>query len=133
MIKSFWRTIILVIIIVLLSLLNLNKVVPKGITLFPHFDKMVHFLMYFVLSFVFYFENKYATKPIHKYWIVIDTVFIGVLLEFLQYLITSVRSGNVYDALFNTLGVFVSSIVFYYVRNNKFIAKLMFIDINKKI
>lgn len=123
--KIYWRTTFLIIIILCLSLLNVNKVVPSEIHFYKHFDKFVHFIMYLTLSFVFFIENYQNKNSLRKIWIIFDTIFLGIIIEFAQYLLTNYRSGNIYDAIFNIFGVVVGSLFFYFLKNNQIIYKLM--------
>jgi len=124
-IKNYWRSIVLFLTIFFLSVSNVDNLVPNNVQLFNHFDKFAHFSMYLTLSFVFFIENHKSTKPIRKSWIVLDTIILGITLEFIQLLFTNNRSGNFYDAVFNTIGVSVGSILYFALRNNTFIYKLM--------
>lgn len=123
--KTYWRTIILIIIILCLSLLNVNKMVPEEIHFYKHFDKFVHFTMYLTLSFVFFIENYQNKNSLRKIWIIFDTILLGIIIEFVQYLLTNYRTGNIYDAIFNTFGVMAGSLCFYFLKNNQIIYKLM--------
>ena len=80
-----------------------------GVELFPHFDKLAHFLMYMFFCTVLWYEY-YRThiRTNHKkvFWgaIISPIIFSGVL-EILQSLFTTYRTGDIWDFLFNTLGV----------------------------
>ncbi len=123
--QNYWRSILLFVIIVFLSTINTNNLVSDEIHFFKHFDKFAHFTMYFSLSFVFFIENHKSIRPIRKRWIVLDTIVLGIALEFIQFLFTNYRTGNFYDAVFNTLGVVAGSALYFLLRNNGFIYKLM--------
>ncbi len=124
-IKNYWRSVFLFIVIVFLSTINTNNLVSDEIHFFKHFDKFAHFAMYFSLSFVFFIENHKSTRPIRKGWIVLDTVVLGISLEFIQFLFTNYRTGNFYDAVFNSIGVLAGSVLYFLLRNNGFIYKVM--------
>ena len=72
-------------------------------------DKVVHFIMYFTLCAVFWYESfKITLKPKKLLMItcgvIVPIIFSGVM-EYLQYLLTSYRSGDFDDFVFNTIGV----------------------------
>lgn len=72
-------------------------------------DKLVHFVMYFTLCAVFWYENfKITLKPKMSFMVVfaviVPIIFSGVM-EYLQYLLTSYRTGDFDDFVFNTIGV----------------------------
>ncbi len=75
-------------------------------------DKLVHFLMYFTLCAVFWYESfKITLKPKKSlmviFAVIVPIVFSGVM-EYLQYLLTSYRTGDFDDFVFNTTGVLVA-------------------------
>ena len=75
-------------------------------------DKAAHFIMYFTLCAVFWFETFRLTlrpKPLLMAMlaVVIPVVFSGVM-EYLQYLLTSYRTGDFDDFVYNTIGVLVA-------------------------
>ncbi len=122
--KNYWRTILVVSAIIFLSVMS-SDTLPSKVTFHRHFDKFAHFSMYFALSFVFFIENYKSSKPIRKGWIVLDTISLGIGLEFAQLLLTNDRSANFYDAVFNTIGVICGSILFFSLRNYNFIYRIM--------
>ena len=75
-------------------------------------DKAAHFVMYFTLCAVFWFETYKLTlrpKPLLMAMlaVVIPILFSGVM-EYLQYLLTSYRTGDFDDFVYNTIGVLVA-------------------------
>ena len=75
----------------------------------PNFDKIVHFVMYFVLMFVITFENRKTIKgPVNLVFIGLIPFFYGILLEILQSFLTVNRTGSIYDALSDIAGIMVS-------------------------
>ena len=75
-------------------------------------DKAAHFIMYFTLCAVFWFETYKLTlrpKPLLMAMlaVVIPILFSGVM-EYLQYLLTSYRNGDFDDFVYNTIGVLVA-------------------------
>ena len=72
-------------------------------------DKLVHFVMYFTLCAVFWYESYKITLTPKKsqmavFAVILPIIFSGVM-EYLQYLLTSYRSGDFDDFVFNTIGV----------------------------
>ncbi|OFX42657.1 MAG: hypothetical protein A2X05_09335 [Bacteroidetes bacterium GWE2_41_25] len=75
----------------------------------PHFDKIAHFGMYFILMSVIIFETRKATlKRFSLFLMALFPFFYGTLLEILQSTITTTRNGSLYDVIFNTLGIILS-------------------------
>ena len=77
-------------------------------------DKLVHLVMYFTLCAVFWYENfKVTLKPKMRWMvifaIVIPAAFSGAM-EYLQYRLTSYRSGDFDDFVYNTMGVLLAAL-----------------------
>lgn len=80
----------------------------------PYFDKIVHFGFYFVLSYLFFFENTRYNSGIKPHFIlpVLLIILFGGIIELLQIPIRT-RSFEALDLLVNTLGSLFSAVVFY--------------------
>ena len=97
-----------------LSLIPLNGVPLPSI----HYgDKVVHFFLYFFLV-VFWLL---AFKKLWKYKCILffAAVSWGVIIEFMQEYLVAHRTGDVFDALANTMGAIFGFLVFNYFRNRK--------------
>jgi VanZ family protein len=79
----------------------------------PHFDKIVHFAMFFILA--FFIKGQYWKKMIswqvYKGYIFLALLY-GVLIEVIQYNWIYMRSGDWIDWLFDCAGLVVSIIIF---------------------
>lgn len=79
----------------------------------PHLDKLAHFTFYFVFAILFFltlkYECKYVKKLVYIYTFSFIAAFLlGISMEVLQKIITSTRSGEFLDILFNTFGTVVA-------------------------
>lgn len=114
--KTYYLTMIVAIIILLLSVLRFDKVSEKFS--FEWADKVVHFIMYFFLCTVLLLNgSRYHKKQLsilYLIWSGIIVILYGVLMEFLQYFI-SYRGASLYDMLANSLGVIFAIICFIFV------------------
>jgi len=133
--KKYHKTLSIILIITVLSLMNTSKIEPKDISLIPHFDKIVHFLMYFTLGFTFMFEyylhHHKTIKRVSK--ILVLPLFYGALMEVLQFSITSYRGADWLDMLANTCGIFAAYFTVRAFRNNIFIKKWMLFPLTKPL
>lgn len=131
--KKYNKTISILIIITILSLINTSKIQPKDIELIPHFDKIIHFLMYFTLAFFFMFEyylhHKKGITKISQ--ILILPILWGGFMELMQYFTTSNRSADWWDMVANTLGIFIAYLVVVGFRKNLIIKKLILFPFGK--
>lgn len=59
----------------------------------PHFDKVVHFGMYFVLAILLVFPFQSVRLPV-GWSLLLATLLIGGAIEILQFLVTSERSAS---------------------------------------
>jgi|TARA_B110000967_G_scaffold208409_1_gene260495 glycopeptide antibiotics resistance protein len=88
--------------------LSIIKIPSIGIEI-ANIDKGYHSLAYFMLAITwllaFYKKQK-------KYVIVISCIIFGIIIEVLQYTLTTYRTGDYLDVFANSLGVFLALVVF---------------------
>ncbi|NOZ47971.1 MAG: glycine cleavage system protein H [Chlorobi bacterium] len=114
---KFWKTITWAIIVFILSSLPGSDFDEVPFFNIPYFDKLVHFGMYAVLTFIFLFElnnNSFSTLPKIKAIVLIGFVSIsyGLLLEILQKYLFTERSAELADFIANTIGCLVAIFAF---------------------
>ncbi len=83
-----------------------------GLSMFniPYGDKVVHFTFYFVaavLGSLFFVKTKEEKSILIKYLkiLALSLIFFGMVIEVIQEEMTVNRSGEVFDALANSIGV----------------------------
>lgn len=108
--------------LLLCVILYLSLFRPSGddaFKLFAGIDKVVHFIMYAGLSAVMWFEHYWSHKKIKYMHILVMSFFIPVLfsgvIELLQSRLTTYRSADFYDFVFNVIGVVFANVVCIYV------------------
>lgn len=85
----------------------------------PHLDKIVHVGMYFVMSFLLWWEFLRSHKNGDKMWYawigayLCPVIFSGCV-ELLQEYCTTYRGGDWFDFLANTTGATLASCIAYY-------------------
>ena len=89
---------------------NLPK---KPFLVIPHFDKLVHFGLFFIFCLLLYVPFK-KIRMNHLIFAPLTALILSAALETVQHLISSSRSSNFYDFLANTAGILVSVIYFQY-------------------
>ncbi len=111
--KLYFKYLLSLLWTVVVLYLSLAQFKTDGLPRFrlPHFDKIVHFSMYFIYTFLLLFESKTYNKLKTYFIIIVYTICFGIIMEVLQSY-TSYRSSDVYDALFNSLGSITSAILF---------------------
>lgn len=72
----------------------------------PHLDKIVHFILYFILSyFIIRDFLKRNTLNINIYILTVFFVIVlGTGIEILQHYLIPFRTGEIFDMLFNVMG-----------------------------
>jgi VanZ family protein len=95
----------------------------EGFLKIPHADKIAHFIMYFTLMSVIIFENRKLVKLTRDLLLLAIIPFTyGIIIEILQSLLTTTRTGSIYDIVFNLAGIIFSILLW---RNNKSLRKLI--------
>lgn len=82
----------------------------------PHADKIVHFMFYFVaciLGVLFLRERTGGNMQLGKalFIMTIATIGFGIIMELLQYSLTTQRMGDILDGIANTIGSFCGAMV----------------------
>src|ERR1035437_9869049 len=117
MVKKNIFSILVALIIMYLSLANSHTFDKIPLVNIPNFDKVVHFIMYFGLMSVIILENRKTIKnTYHLFLTGLIPIFYGILMEILQATLTLTRTGSVYDALANSVGVLASILVWLYIK-----------------
>jgi VanZ family protein len=84
----------------------------------PHFDKMVHFALFFIFCLLLFRPYKRLHLK-HLFLAPATAVLLGALLESLQRTFTVSRSSNFGDFLANATGIAVSVLFFYFFVSGK--------------
>ena len=93
--------------------LKINTIIPEWII--PHIDKIVHFVMFFVLAFLI--KSLYWQKTIEfraYYVFLVAGVAYAAITELVQYYFIYMRSGDVFDFLCDLTGMTISVFLFPY-------------------
>lgn len=118
-IKIFWKTIVCIIVILLLSFIP-GKAFKKFNLFDLNFqDLIVHFIMYATFTIILIKDLSLLKKSIFKlkrWWLIplIAAVTLGFITEFVQWLLIPGRNGDILDFLINLSGT--GSIVLFYIK-----------------
>lgn len=77
-----------------------------------HSDKAMHFFAYAVLAGL----TRLGWPRLWGGWIVVGFIALGIALEIGQHMMAQGRTGSILDALANSLGVIVVSLIFLFYR-----------------
>ena len=88
---------------------NENSIDPLNI---PHLDKLIHFIMYFSLTFVFLFDimpvKLKQIKNAFFFYYFLSILFISGILELIQEFYIPGREGSIIDLIANIFGLFAA-------------------------
>jgi VanZ family protein len=117
MIRKNIISILIAFLIMYLSLASQDTFDKFPVFPIPFFDKIVHFGMYFVLMSAIIFEHRKTLKN-NKYLFLTALIplFYGILMEVLQATLTVNRSGSIYDAIFNFMGILFSALLWLWIK-----------------
>ncbi|MDX9728714.1 MAG: VanZ family protein [Bacteroidales bacterium] len=105
-IKQYYRSIIIGLLILWLSLSGSKTLVPGRMLNIPYIDKMGHFAMYAFFSAVLLLDSaKWRTSSHFRYIILLIPVFFGAMMEIMQMTLTTSRKAETIDLLANIGGV----------------------------
>ena len=117
MIKKNILSILVALIILYLSLASADTFKKVSFISFPNIDKVVHFGMYFGFMSVIIFENRKTIKKNSQLFLTgLIPLFYGILMEFLQAVLTIDRFADIYDVLFNTFGILISILLWLWIK-----------------
>ncbi|MBE0674700.1 MAG: VanZ family protein [Bacteroidales bacterium] len=107
-------------VILLLSLGDPGTAARPVYNLIPHADKLFHVIMYFSLTVVVLVQYRHLTvKTATVVLMVMGAFAYGVIIEFLQRWLTSGRSFELADILFNLAGIISATILFFLFRKRR--------------
>ncbi len=108
----FWKPLLWLAIICYLLFIPANDLPTSFFSKIPHFDKIVHFTLFFVLC-LFLLRPLKRLNRNHYLLAPLFSIICSGLLELIQHSLSSTRQSDIYDFLANSLGV-LSSVLFFY-------------------
>ncbi len=111
-------TILYTLLIVIISLIPIPQI-PFPETSFFQWDKFFHTLVYLVMSMMWITNGFLNTKKL-KWSYLFNVFFLGLLIEFFQYILPTGRYFEIADIIANGLGILLGfSMSYYYLLKNK--------------
>jgi VanZ family protein len=111
-ISYFWKPLLWLAIICYALFIPAKDLPIKPFLNIPHFDKMVHFTLFFVLCLLLLRPFKRINFK-YYFFAPLISITLSALLEFSQHSFSNTRSSDIYDFLANTIGI-IASVVFFY-------------------
>jgi VanZ family protein len=120
--KLFWRNIIWALIVFILCSLPGDNLPKTSAVHIPHFDKIVHFGMFFIMGIFLMAELSFQTK-LKRSQIVLITVLLiamyGGAIEYLQQHYFTNRSGDYVDLAADVFGGIAAIILYPWLKKQK--------------
>lgn len=117
-IKIFWKPILWLALICYGLFIPASDLPVKTFFRIPHFDKMVHFALFFGLC-ILLFKPFKTLKT--KYYVLAPLLSIafGASLEFIQHTFSSSRSSDFHDFIANAGGIAFATLFYYFFVSGK--------------
>ena len=117
MIKKNLYSILVALLLLYLSLTNAEKFQKAPLVNIPFMDKIVHFVMYFLMMSVIIIEHRKSLRSARNMFLFsLIPLSYGILMEILQSTLTLTRTGDFYDALADAAGILVSVSIWLLIR-----------------
>jgi VanZ family protein len=112
-VKNYFKTICVLLGILILSLIPIHQAVNDPFINFKHIDKIVHFIMYCSLSFIFFFDLKSEKTWNRKslFYMMLILIFSGII-ECIQEFIIVERNGSFVDLTANFCGILFGFLIY---------------------
>lgn len=114
----FWKSILWLAIICYGLFIPASSLPTKPFINIPHFDKLVHFSLFFILCLLLFMPLK-KLKLKYYYLSPSLSIALGLLLETIQHLVTVSRSSDPLDFLANTSGIAAATLFFHFFVSGK--------------
>ena len=118
----FLKPLLWLAIITVLCLIPAEDLPGKSLTRIPHFDKMVHFGMYFVLAVLLAKPLKALSLPVWPVTLLVS-VLAGGLIEILQLTLTSLRSASLFDFIAGIAGAVAGLMAFHVIVKGRWLER----------
>jgi VanZ family protein len=120
---SYYRSAFVFLLILFASIIPASEVQKVTFFYIPNFDKLVHLGMYFCFSFLLIYDTikaklGFSNKKIFLLSAITALIY-GGSLEIVQGALTSSRSADIIDFLFNAIGVLLAVVLWLMLRKPK--------------
>ena len=117
-IKYFWKPFLWLIVICYALFVPASDLPSKPFLAIPHFDKLVHFSLFFVLCLLLFKPFK-KIKLKNFYYASLTSLLTGALLESIQHFVTESRSSDLFDFASNIAGIVAATFFYRFFVSNK--------------
>jgi glycopeptide antibiotics resistance protein len=114
----FWKPLLWLAIICYALFIPAGDLPIKPFLKIPHFDKMVHFGLFFVFCLLLLRPLKRLHLN-HYFLAPLISLILSAILEFSQHVLSNSRSSDIKDFIANSLGVLAAVMFFYLLVSNR--------------
>ena len=108
-VNSYKLSMVAIALLLYLSFNNAHEYDNLTLFIFPHADKVIHFLMYFGVASALYIDFIWLNRKRATTIVLILTVLLAGVTEVGQQLLTDTRSGDILDFVCNIAGGVVAT------------------------
>ncbi len=101
--RIYYKSILYIIFVFIISIYPFQSDQERGFFNFPHFDKVIHFFLYGILAFLIFIEKPGKLNLKDYSVIVLICLILGGVIELIQ-ITQPRRTGDFYDLLANFSG-----------------------------
>jgi VanZ family protein len=128
LLQKHWKSLLWSILVLIACAIPSNKVPNVDLLKWPHFDKLVHFGMFFVLTTLLVSENNKLRDSglVSKtaiVWAGIISLIYGFSIEAIQYFFLPSRSGSWIDMWANIVGILIAFFLYKFI--NRFTKRVL--------
>lgn len=110
-IKLYYKVVIWVLVISYLCFAPADDFKQVNISI-PHFDKIVHFGMFFILGVFLSAINNLKYSKLHSFWLPVIAILYGGAVEIIQFNYINSRSGDFIDWIADIIGLLIGIWIF---------------------
>lgn len=107
----FWKPLLWLLMICYLLFVPADQIPSKPLFEIPHFDKLVHFVLFMVFSLLLYKPMRFL-KSGYPYLAPLFATILAVSLEISQHSLSQTRSSDLKDLLANLAGILFSIVLY---------------------
>ncbi|MBR3609071.1 MAG: VanZ family protein [Bacteroidales bacterium] len=103
-VNSYKLSMVAIALLLYLSFNNVHEYDSLSFLMFPHADKVVHFIMYYGVASALYIDFIWMGRKLSSVIALATILLLAGVTEVGQQLLTETRSGDIWDFIFNILG-----------------------------
>lgn len=108
-VNSYKLSMVAIVLLLYLSFNNVHEYDSLSFLMFPHADKVVHFIMYYGVASALYIDFIWMGRKLSTIIVLVTILLLAGVTEVGQQLLTDTRSGDILDFVCNIAGGVVAT------------------------